>query len=1534
MRSTNFEFLRAAQPKLADDAAAIEKLLHESPTQAINLLRSFAEHLLHAFVIARGRDGVLTIGDQGPRTIEFDQLLHECESKSLKWLLTPEQLRLFRQIKSEGNKAVHNAEYQAASPLKLLESAFQLAASIARALTWGSPSKPFREPPRGGEDVAELRRQRDEALREGAKQSVSLDHWIRRDSPPFAPKGTFVGREAFFREINAFIAANTHRVFLIEGQPGRGKTALLSHFIAEHLPTGIVPFYFFFEDGKDAIQTRGWIRHFYAGTLTKAGLTETDRSIEQVDPESLVRRLAARLHDAAKAQPDLRFLFILDAIDEAGTAKAHALALLGESLPSTVQVLVTARPNHVPENVRAVATVLNLELPDQINQHRNDGRLYLQQQVRTRHLNVSPAQLDEIGKLGDGNFLVLREICRDLPADEAQIDAHLRNLAELRRTGTALREELERRAWERLQRLDADDLHHIQQTFGLLTISQERLPERVIKNVLNLRKADFQKVLQHAGEYIATATIHSATSVDPHDESDADGLQVFRLYHATFAELVRRELKDELPAMQRRLADSCLKWWSSPKDNFERTYALRHLTQHLRDISDWPNLEAVLTDLQFIQARFEAGQGHDLLAEYEVILRQHPQQDKDYKRRLEQDAVLHQYVQDIVEYSRRCTAIRNRHERGECDDPLAEMAKLQFPDPPDTTQTIKDMRRAEERQKNPSAHPPKTKPTTFTRIRDFQQFLASRFQLLVEAPVATIDIARNYAKTGTVAEVARVLEPTRRNAVRLLQHNLPDAPDTYPFVIRSIDSVKSENGVIDALWMTPDAKYGVVGSECQRLGVYDLLTLQNNTANWIYLGLPQALSLDGQWTLLQKTAHYQIIDKNERCPLSLVNLTLGKVMGECDEIQTTGFHTTCNISPDGSLVVGLSDGMLVIWNPQSSKTKCLRFTDLGIDDDQFHPWQLVLCHSGMIAAIRDSRPDPKNRHQQLDMGRWTFIDLIDQELIAQVPYDEAREFWKALPGAKVLRSAARCSIATVTADPSLYIINVPNDDRGKEDAADSIQEAESKAAVRTVPRRFGDLNCISADGRYGFVARENSASIVDLVHGQIPDPKNHAESNWNDDRSSQVLISTHPDDAIKELLKELGVKISRDEPAPDLFSDLEVYRKIKIQTVGGCELVPLVSDLKRGPGGSDIWGLMPDGTPLLWSSSHEYIVGSKEHLENENTKAKAKAERDLLTRRIESDGIPPQETSQLQFPEQTIYLTDLVTGKRALFESLNKSIYDTLLGITVDGRGLMFSDNDKIGFWNIEQQGWMQVTRRCTDGCLGSGMNISPDGRHLVTIGYLGAGRQVVGLNNDSLWTLPRPRGDAVMRGEEELFSQDGRLLAEQTDDQTYLWSLSGRQCLGTDHGPLSGKGHPRLDKDGFVCDSNGRRTGLQIIDPNPGPAWVTGVRLFRIGFVNGDYLAPTGTTPIALTGGPIPGSFDPDITFKCRGCGTRSILPNSVIDTVDAIHRRHGIGPADSPVLMLPDEAWDDEPGLDFECPRCQQPHRSTPFYVDRRPR
>ncbi len=1478
MRSTNFEFLRANAQRLSDLGAIIESHIHESPADAIADMRRYAEFLLHEFVERKGREGVKTRGDHGQhRTIEFSTLIGECSDPKKPWHVPAQQLQWFKDIKNAGDPATHDRTYEARETLRLLNTAWGLSAWVAQKLGWERPRDAFAEPQRGGEELAELRSQRDEAAQRAAGLPIDLSRWAAKQSiTPFRAK-KFTGRDWVYRRIEQFLNQDKKRVLVIQGDPGRGKSGVIAQFLDEHLPIETAACWHFFVDSQG--EPRDWICRFYSALLSPDELKHQEPHLANADQTALLREFRHRLSEnAITSQKQL--LFVIDAIDEAGPSKESVAEFLRSEFPPNVRVLATVRPTHFDASQCLQIDVFDFEHPDVRNDHRNDGIAF----VRTiAPANLSSDALRAIGEIGNGNFLVLSLICQELPSSALEVETYLQQLRNLDQNAPKLYEELFQRAWKRLRRLSHEALRNVYQTLALLAVCRQPLTSEMIKAVLKFETSDWDKLIDNIGEYVREdITLFDGTQTE-----------VFSLFHATFADFVSLKLKSDARRMELKLANSCRDWIHDTPAEFERAYALRFVIHHFVHAQAWNEVEALLTDLQFIQARFEAGQGHDLLAEYDAVLKAHPQQDKEFKQRIEQDAALHQYVQDIVEYSRRCTEIRNRHEQGECKDPVAEIEKLNFPPPPDTTQTIKDMRRTEERQKKPSARKP-AKPTNFSRIHEFQQFVRSTFQLLQEAPDAIVEIARNYAKHGLIADAAAKL-PTP--PVQLLQHILPESPDVAPFYLCSIRSAKEDyGGDINEYWMTPDARFAFIGEGHLHEfgGIYNLETSRKVTVNAGELGFPVALSPDGTWALFQAT------HGDSSHPLMRVDLNRPNGRhAECDEIFATGFHTNVAITPDGARVVGVMEGTLVIWDIGSNRVCKKQLANLGCDDD-FTADLLRLCHSGATALIRGAS-DSRDAY-------WIVIDLVNDTII------DSSDSWKP-SRAESLRSSLEIIDSKSTADRSIQLKAISLDQFTQQSDGVSVIETKSKTELRRIPKGNGDLRCISADGRYGFLKRPNTFSLVDLATGQMS-----AQLSPPLDASQPLLpvIPSHRDDEIALTLAELGMEFV---PSTDTYDGEGVAALLETLEIAkfGMEFVPS-SAISQDPRGTTPSHLRVIEKSSFWSRTPEFNFYEG------------------------SDDFPvlfgPDGTAIVfrSFKNsKTLTMINLAKGNEAILEECGDPI-----AFTSDGHAIIFANSDNtLRFWSIKHADWLEPKRRYSSGVVAPGIPISPDGRYMVSDGLHGR-PQIVQLNQDSNWTLPRPGADPVIRGWECVFSRDARYFAEQTDDQTYLWSIAERKCVGTDHGGLISyynsqwpSGHPWLDKEGYVRDSNGVRTGLQILDSNSRKAWVTGVRLFRIGSIDGSTPAPNSL--IYLNEKQLPGTFDEEITYRCRGCGKRDRLPPKVIDTVDRIHIEFGISVADSPVLSLPDEAWDEDLmesdfAMNFKCPHCDQELRSTPFYVDRR--
>ena len=497
-----------------------------------------------------------------------------------------------------------------------LRVAWELACWVGNQLGWQNIPIEFKLPPKGGFEFDEMRRQRNAALaRESeANRSCDVSRWICEDQRKLAAPKNFTGREWLFGRIKGFLENSECRVLLIQGQPGRGKTAIIQKFVSEGIPAGFTPFVFCFKDQSSQGEPKRWVRHLYASLVERWQLTPPNRSIQEADLEELVQQLRNRIAEVAEKHCDERLLFVIDAVDEAGPAEKAVVSFLQSEFPNTVQVIVTARPGHVP--LSTTQPPLDLDDPDLWNNHQADGRRF----VTATMPSLDPDSIKKVVQLGDGNFLVLRGICRDLrDIPVPRIAHHLRELENLKALGRDLRNELYERTWKRLERLDADELDTIEKVALLLAIASAPLSERIIRDTLKLRRADWVKVQQHFGENMDQSQRHPpfiAGSIETNGssvgEEQVEPTNVVGLFHGTFADFVRQHLKDDLEESQSRLADYCREQLKKRKLSYEYAYALRFGPAHLMRVAEhdpqhWNHLEELLTDIFFLEAKAQAG---------------------------------------------------------------------------------------------------------------------------------------------------------------------------------------------------------------------------------------------------------------------------------------------------------------------------------------------------------------------------------------------------------------------------------------------------------------------------------------------------------------------------------------------------------------------------------------------------------------------------------------------------------------------------------------------------------------------------------------------------------------------------------------------------------------------------------------------------------------------------------------------------------------------------------------------------------------
>ncbi|MFC1892852.1 DUF4062 domain-containing protein [Chloroflexota bacterium] len=79
--------------------------------------------------------------------------------------------------------------------------------------------------------------------------------------------------------------------------------------------------------------------------------------------------------------------------------------------------------------------------------------------------------------------------------------------------------------------------------------------------------------------------------------------------------------------------------------------------------------------------------------------------------------------------------------------------------------------------------------------------------------------------------------------------------------------------------------------------------------------------------------------------------------------------------------------------------------------------------------------------------------------------------------------------------------------------------------------------------------------------------------------------------------------------------------------------------------------------------------------------------------------------------------------------------------------------------------------------------------------------------------------------------------------------------------------------------------------------------------------------------------AWDSWLTARCAWCGKRFPAPDEILDVIRGINQDAKLSPDQSPCLELPAEAWE-EPRLISECPHCRKPLKFNPFIVDNKER
>jgi hypothetical protein len=225
----------------------------------------------------------------------------------------------------------------------------------------------------------------------------------------------FVGREFVFDAIDKFSKSQPNGYFVVQGEPGIGKSAIVASFVKR---TGCVAH---FNVRAQGITTpRQFLQNICIQLIRRYGLPYASLPQGTTDDGTVLAQLLYEAKD--RLEPNERLLVAVDALDEADVVRPDSNVLyLPSDLPDRVYFLVSKRPAAVALNAVAPRELMDLSLYRE--ECMKDVRRYITLQVEVRktlaawieaHQSTRAAFVENLAQKSNGNFMYLRYVLPDI----------------------------------------------------------------------------------------------------------------------------------------------------------------------------------------------------------------------------------------------------------------------------------------------------------------------------------------------------------------------------------------------------------------------------------------------------------------------------------------------------------------------------------------------------------------------------------------------------------------------------------------------------------------------------------------------------------------------------------------------------------------------------------------------------------------------------------------------------------------------------------------------------------------------------------------------------------------------------------------------------------------------------------------------------------------------------------------------------------------------------------------------------------------
>jgi len=1353
--------------------------------------------------------------------------------------------------------------------------------------------------------------------------------WLGRYAYPFTSRVKqwahgFRGRRHVFKAINSFLRERraSSGYFLIQGDPGIGKTALLAHLVQKRS----LPIHHFNISGQSINSPRAFLRNICARLIAHFGLAYDEL------PEGFWRDggfLNALLEEASAKLGDQKLLIIIDALDEVDMSehdgKANVL-FLPYHLPRNVYVIATTKDKEVPfpaETWRSFPLeALSKENLDDI---RNNVLFRSTKgKIRTwlRNRNLSREHFSAVlSEKSEGCFLYVSCVLDEI--SDGDYDGH--SLDEL---PTGLKTYYKDKC-VRMGMTGSPLPRKMLRIIYTLSVVPFPVSRGLLSQLTEASTSSVQQVLNDWRHFLNARRVGAEHRYNFCYES-------FRefLHEGGIAERAGVSVSEVKGAVADKLWKGCDGPSGSLADQLSRMseeirqLVLGALPRLLTEGDRWKRLVSLLTNFEFIEAKAAAGMIDELRADYAIALTA-MLGGKPPGRTKEQEEELSGYTKQLVAYAAAWTDARDRLASGETSE-LADAELPPLPDPPESVRPLseEELKAEDERLAE--------NPSDCDRVQAFSKFVAMNASpLAFHGTVQGFTLQQAYAASVSALVSGPAEELLRQT--RPMPMILPMRPSSRPAGVSSAVALSLTSrwpfgrSTGDCMASSADTRTALTGGPDGALRIWNL-----DDGGYVEI-LPTrsgdvcsvAMSSDGR----------QGISGNSEGSLCTWNLDTGELIRDWPAHQESRMWHVVT-TPDGTVAMSVgSDRTPKVWDLRNGQLlQSLPHSKEG------PPWPLAMSSNAALGltgyfADTDAATDLRGRLDAWDLHTTRHIERMAPSgsvTALAMTQDGARilvgtmsghvgrfEVGRHLPVWEEQAHWGRVKGIAVTADGRMAV-------SGGQDGKLCFWDVNEGRCLRraTTDRWANNSVSVSADGKY-VVTYGGSIGTLSLWDVSALGPADEPPHKCAVKRVSQRRSGTF---AIT--CDELGEKCCWDTARPSQLHHLRRDDSRCSRILVGEDSTREAHDVRS----KDI---------LIWrgdrhipdESIHEdddatsgRLVNGNEYLVTASDSGRIRLHdidtRDVLFSRqahrdtAEITSMTPDGRGILARGEPNVYrLIDLSTGE-CLRLFLNVSLAYPI-GMLPDGRRLLMPDRrPSLLCWDIVGHYLVASLSGKVGHCWEHAM-LTNNGRRLVTVG----GRDDRG--KITVWdlktwracrTIPSPESTAQYSCR---MSGDGRFvlmwctnsLNRKQANSVWLVDLENGRTVAAyaDASRISAVSSSICRGECVIGTERGHVRFLELKDVPIGPPVVTAGYMWR--FRSGERDSSWSRLP----------------ETTCPWCGGRIVPSRRTRDTVGGIARSVELYANGGTYLDLPKEAWEEE-GLKSACPKCSKAVQFNPFLIDTR--